>query len=232
MTASVESADLSGARWLLDGTAAHAAARYRDARAIESYDAYLASVIDVAKTQSLPLTDSSATALSRLAVYLLIQRADESFVEVGSRRQQLWRCIQTFGLPLEGFLELFEAHRAEVAPILPSDTETTSPSKDGKIRSSKEMLPEGSPRNATLLIARPVAGSGERPGMAGIADEDESSRTRDAEAMALASTAGTADHGAEPVGKAPANGLPEHARHHRPMLPLCSSHPGFELLFS
>ena len=124
LTASVESADLSGARWLLDGTAAHAAARYRDARAIESYDAYLASVIDVAKTQSLPLTDSGATALSRLAVDLLIQRGgDESFVEVwrqvGSAAD--WRDAfqHVFGLPLEEFLELFEAHRAEVAPNSP-----------------------------------------------------------------------------------------------------------------
>ena len=121
LTASFESADLTGAGWLLDGTAAHAAALYRDARAIESYDAYLASVVDVARTQRLPLTDSGATASSRLAVDLLIQRGgDESFVEVWRQVGSAvdWRDAfqQVFGLPLEEFLELFEAHRAEFAP--------------------------------------------------------------------------------------------------------------------
>ena len=124
LSASHESADLTDARWLLDATAAHAAALYRDARAIEPYDAYLASVIALAKTQGLPLTDPAATAVRRLAIDFLAQRAgDESLVEVWRQVGPAvgWReAFQVvFGLPYNEFVDLFEAHRAAVAPVSP-----------------------------------------------------------------------------------------------------------------
>ena len=120
LTANLESVDFTGAHWLLDGTAAHAAALYRDARDIESQDRYLARVIASAKTQNAPLTDLDATALHRLAVDLLVQQAGaQAFVEfwrqVGKGGD--WRAAfqQSFVLSLEQFLELFEAHRSKVA---------------------------------------------------------------------------------------------------------------------
>ena len=82
LTANLESIDFTGARWLLDGMAAHAAALYRDAHDIESQDMYLARVIASAKTQNAPFTDPDATALQLLAVDLLVQQAGaQAFVE-------------------------------------------------------------------------------------------------------------------------------------------------------
>ena len=113
LIANLESVDLTGMHWLLDGTAAHAAALYRDAREIESQDRYLAKVIASAKTQNAPLTDPAATTLHRLAIDLLVQQAGaQSLVEfwrqVGKGGD--WRAAfqQAFGLSLEHFLELFE----------------------------------------------------------------------------------------------------------------------------
>ena len=123
LTASARSVDLLDARWLIDGTAGHTAALYRDARAIESYDKYLARVIAVVKTQGVSSTDPTATALHRLAVDLLIERAgDASIVEIWRQvgAADDWRTAfpQVFGLSLEEFLELFDTHRAEVVPIV------------------------------------------------------------------------------------------------------------------
>ena len=120
LIANLEWVDLSGAHWLLEGTAAYAAAIYRDAREIESQDRYLAKVIASAKTQDAPLTDPAATALHRLAVDLLVQQAGaQAFVEFWRQvgKDGDWRAAfqQSFGLSLEQFLELFEAHRSKVA---------------------------------------------------------------------------------------------------------------------
>ena len=120
LIANLESVDLTGMHWLLDGTAAHAAVLYRDAREIESQDRYLAKVIASSKMQNAPLTDPAATTLHRLAIDLLVQQAGtQSLVkfwrQVGKGGD--WRAAfqQSFGLPLEQFLELFEAHRSKVA---------------------------------------------------------------------------------------------------------------------
>ena len=132
LMASYESVDIIGTRWLLEGTAEHAQALYLEARGIATYDSRLAAAIEAARKQDVALTDYAATyTLGPIAVDWLVQRAGAtSFIE-------LWRHIpkaptwqdafrDVFGLSLDEFYELFEAYRAEVAPLPAAPAEAVS----------------------------------------------------------------------------------------------------------